>query len=261
MSQSSLRSRDLLAYYRELCEQTLTVVDLETTGSVGSSRVIEVSILQASLKHGIQQQVTHLINPQVPVPSVITWLTGINQTMIDTALPPTDVWLECLPLLEVGVLTAHNLAFDYGFLQSEYGIMGVPFRRPLHLQLCTVLLARLLLPELRSRALQALVTHFGFDVGRSHRAESDTLACWLLAKQLLRQVQNQDDETLLALFAEQWVSANHAATILNCPLDKVSAIAKKAKLKSKYSQHRKTNLYRRGDIENLIESEQMSLSF
>jgi len=253
-SQSALRSNDLLAYYRDLCEQTLTVVDLETTGGTARNcRVIEVSILQASLKHGIQNQVTHLVNPKVPVPYQITRLTGISQAMVDPAPESEEIWRECLPMLENGVITAHNLAFDYSFIQSEYGLIGVNFRRPFNLQLCTVILARLLLPELRSRALPALVSHFGFDVGRSHRAESDTLACWMLAKLLLRQIQNQDDASLLALFAEQSITSGDAADLLNCSLVEIGSIAKKAKLKARYSQHRGSNLYRRGDIENLID--------
>lgn len=104
-------STDLLAFYRQVSQQPLTVVDVETTGyrAAGGCRVIEVSVLQATLADGIQQQQTHLVNPQVPVPEMITRFTGINQAMVDQAPLAAEVWHQYLPLLHTGVLTAHNL--------------------------------------------------------------------------------------------------------------------------------------------------------
>ena len=187
-------STELLAYYRRISQGLLTVVDVETTGHRPPlSRVIEVSVLQATLAEGIQQQQTHLLNPQVKVPASITRFTGISQAMVDAAPISADVWHEYLPLLNTGILTAHNLAFDYGFLKSELNFVDVPFSRPEDEQLCTVILSRLMLPDLPSRSLPNLVEHFGFDVGRSHRAEADTLACWLLAERLLTEIQQESD--------------------------------------------------------------------
>jgi DNA polymerase-3 subunit epsilon len=253
LSQTALRSSHLLAYYRYICEQTFTVVDVETTGiGADCSRVIEVSVLRASIREDFQEQVTYLINPQVLIPPQITCLTGIYQSMVDAAPASAEVWGECLPLLQRGILTAHNLPFDYAFLQSEYDRLGILFARPSDQRFCTLALARILLPELRSRSLSALVQYFNFDVGRSHRAEADTLACWMLAKQLLVQIRNMDDEALLDMFAQQWINATDAAALLGCSESEVGSVMKRSRASSRSHSRSGNGRYRRGDVESLL---------
>ncbi|MEM0980792.1 MAG: 3'-5' exonuclease [Cyanobacteria bacterium P01_H01_bin.58] len=253
--QSALLSTDLLAYYRNVSQSLLTVVDVETTGSLPDrgARVIEVSILQGTLKDGIQHQETHLINPGVRIPAMITRVTGITQSMVAQGLFPEDVWPECLELLETGILTAHNLEFDYRFLQSEYRQLEHPFIRPMEQQLCTVLLSRLLLADLPSRSLPNLVEHFGFDVGPSHRAGADTRACWLLAEKLLTQIQTEPEETLIEQFGRQWIRLKDAAAILRCPAKKAQMLLEDSGIESRFSKRKNRPLYRRGDVERIME--------
>lgn len=262
--QSALLSKDLLAYYRRVSQSQLTVVDVETTGSLPyrGARVIEVSVLQASLADGICHQETHLINPGVRVPAMITRVTGITQTMVAQGLFPEDVWPGCLDLLETGVLTAHNLEFDYRFLQSEYQHLEHRFARSPSEQLCTVLLSRLLLADLPSRSLPNLVKHFEFDVGASHRAGADTRACWLLAEMLLKQIQTEDESVLLERFGRQWIRLQDAAAILQCPAKKAQQILTEAGIDSRFSKRKNRPLYRRGDVERIWQErngEQLSL--
>ena len=263
--QSALRSQDLLAYYRQVSQSLLTVVDVETTGSLPArgARVIEVSLLQATLADGVQHQETYLINPGVRVPKMITQVTGITPAMVAQGAFPETIWPECLERLEQGVLTAHNLEFDYSFLQAEYRHLEHRFLKPPEQQFCTVLLSRLLLADLPSRRLPDLVRHFQFDVGTSHRAEADTYACWLLAQNLLTQIQNEADDALLDLFARQWVRLPDAAALLQQPQKVVQARLTEAGVESRFSKRKNRPLYRRGDVEQLLlaqgDAEQMSL--
>ncbi|MGD1906801.1 MAG: PolC-type DNA polymerase III [Leptolyngbyaceae cyanobacterium] len=249
--QSALRSRELLAYYRQVSNALLTVVDVETTGSLPyrGARVIEVSVLQASLAEGIQHQETHLINPGVRVPKMITRVTGINQSMVNQGTFPETVWPDCLGLLEQGTLTAHNLEFDYGFLQAEYRHLDHRYQRPAMERFCTVLLSRLLLADLPSRSLPKLVVHFGFDVGPSHRAEADTKACWLLAELLLRQIQDESDDALIKRFGQQWIRLVDAATILGYSQTVTQQQLEAAGIDSRFSKRKNYPLYRRRDVE------------
>lgn len=249
--ESLLLSTDLLDTYRRFSRDLLTVVDVETTGRPEPhQRVIEVSVVQASLAEGIRSQVTHLINPLLQIPVGIVAFTGISQAMVETAPLAEQVWPQVLPLLRTGVLTAHNLSFDYRFLQQEYRHLGIEFERPLQQQLCTVELARLLLPELPSRSLPALVQHFGFPVDRSHRAEADTLACWWLAERLLTQIQQEEEEVLLARFGRQWISAKQAAQILNLSQKRTRALLEEARITAR-SSRTGMYLYRRDDVEQI----------
>lgn len=245
-------STDLLAYYRRLGQETLTVVDVETSGySPADGRVIEVSVLQATLADGIQQQQTQVINPPIRVPEKITRFTGISQAMVDHAPLAETVWPQYLPLLSTGILTAHNLAFDYAFIQAELALLGIEFARSSTEQLCTVILARLMLPDLPSRSLPDLVRHYQFPVGRSHRAEADTLACWLLAERLLTEVQTEADEVLLARFARQWLRLCDAAAILGCSDKRARSRLTQAGVEPRRVGRHNTPMYQRGDVERV----------
>lgn len=252
-------STELLAYYRRISQQRLTVVDVETTGRYpSSSRVIEVSVLQASLADGIQQQKTNLIHPQTRIPAKIARFTGISQAMVETELPAAAVLPDYLPLLNTGILTAHNLEFDYPFLQAEYRRLGIEFNRPDTAHLCTVQLARLMLPDLPSRSLPDLVRHFQFPVSQSHRAEADTLACWFLAERLLTEMLQEEDSDLLARFARQWIPAGYAARILGCSQTEAISRLSAAGAASRFGGRGRsgTIMYRRGEVERMFYDQQ-----
>jgi DNA polymerase III subunit epsilon len=257
-------SKQLLSHYRSLSQQRLTLVDVETTGRYAAgSRVIEISVIQATLADDIQHQQTSLINPQEPIPAKITGFTGITQEMVKTAPIADQVLPEYLPLLQSGVLTAHNLEFDYSFLQAEFGRLDIAFDRPETEQLCTVQLSRLMLPDLPSRSLPDLVRHFRFKVGKSHRAEADTIACWLLAKHLLTEINAEADPVLLAKFARQWLPLKTAAQLLGCSQTDGRSRLTDAKVDSRFVGRgsKGTGMYRRGDVERVAgeQDEQMSL--
>lgn len=255
-------STDILAFYRNLCSRTLTVVDLETSGhKPPRSRAIEVSVLNASLKDGILNQETYLINPGVSLPPIITEITGITQEMLEDAPPPEEVWTKCLPLLNQGVLTAHNIGFDYPFIRSEYARLGIPFHRSKSEQFCTVRFSRLMLSELPSRSLPNLVKHFQFPVGRSHRAEADTMACWLLAELLLKEIANVDDEVVLARIGRQLLSISDAVKIIGGSQKTARARLDAAGVEPFVSQRTGTHFFRRADVERVYwQRHQLSLS-
>jgi len=80
----SMTSVEILDYYRSISTETFTVIDLETTGGQGyRDRIIEISALKATLKDGIVQISTDLINPQIQIPKQIQRFTGISQSMVD----------------------------------------------------------------------------------------------------------------------------------------------------------------------------------
>lgn len=243
---------DLIAHYRQLAQQPLTVVDVETTGQYADKhRVIEVSVLRATIAEGIQAQQTYLVNPGVKVPEKISRFTGITQDMVDQGTPPATAFPACLPLLSGGVLTAHNLKFDYAFLQAEYARLGMTFDRPEEAQLCTVRLARQMLPELPSRRLPDLVRHFEFSVGTSHRAEADTIACWLLVKRLLSELLDESDEVLHARFAQLWMPIRHAAKLLGCTPSEAKARLNALGAPTRTYGQRQKLMYQRGDIDRV----------
>lgn len=263
IAQSALLSDHLLAYYRQVTESPLTVVDVETTGSrPHEGRVIEIAVIQGSLETGITYETSFLVNADVRVPAVITRLTGITTAMVNEGTAAETVWSALQSRLSQGILTGHNLAFDYGFIQSEYRRLGQTFQRAERQRFCTVLLSRLLLADLPSRSLPQLVKHFGFDVGRSHRALADTKACWLLANLLLTQMKETSDAHLKQQFTQQWVPLREAAKIFTCTKRELQQQLERRGCEHKASRRSNRYLYRRGDIESLYKElypQQLSL--
>lgn len=248
-------SPQLLHHYRQLSQQPLTVVDIETTGSLAfKHRMTEVSVLQASLADGIREQQSTLLNPEALIPAKIVRITGITPEMVETAPTAAEALPDYLPLLQTDVLTAHNLEFDYGFLQAEYRRLGIEFTRPEAMQLCTVELSRLMLPDLPSRSLPKLVQHFQFPIDTSHRAAADTLACWLLAERLLTEVCNEEDEVLLARFARQVMPLKYAAQLLGQRQKKAAKLLMSLGIEGKVVARGRSStlLYRRGEVERAV---------
>ena len=168
-----------------LPEIDFCVLDTETSGGRAvDDRVIEVAAFH--YRDGIILDRFHsLINPGRPIPSWITDLTGIDDAMVASA-PRFEAIADPLRIfLDRGVFVAHNAGFDYGFLQREFARMGQVWNRP---RLCTVKLARQLLPELPSRSLGFLCDQLLIEIENRHRAAGDAEATVYVLKDLLRRL-------------------------------------------------------------------------
>jgi DNA polymerase-3 subunit epsilon len=167
-------------------DATFVVTDTETTGtSAESNRVIELGAVKVE-DGEIVDRFQQLINPQRSIPGRITKLTGITTGMVFDAPTVDAVLPDYLKFLGDGILTAHNLSFDKGFLDAELERMG---RDPLdHETLCTVRLARRLLPGLDSKGLSRLVQFYDISVDGRHRALGDAEATGHVLKRLLSQL-------------------------------------------------------------------------
>jgi DNA polymerase-3 subunit epsilon len=78
-------------------------------------------------------------------------------------------------LLSGCLFIAHNVFFDYRFLQYEFARLGLSFTAPL---LCSVRLSRLLYPDYRHHNLGVLIDRFQLGATQRHRALDDAEAVW-----------------------------------------------------------------------------------
>lgn len=158
-----------------LKDASLALVDVETSGTRAlSSRVIEIGILR--IEGGVcTKTYRSTINPGVPVPAWITALTGIAQEEVNDAPSFYDIADDVEPLLRDAIFVAHNVAFDYSFIEREFARIGRRFRAP---RLCTARLSRTLFPHLRRHSLSHLIERHGLLVMERHRAWDDAYALW-----------------------------------------------------------------------------------
>ncbi len=168
----------------ELTRESFVVVDVETTGTrpLSGDRVTEIAVVQ--VKDGIATTVfDSLINPERSIPPAIMSLTNISWEMVKDAPRFRDVCHQLIGVLEGSVFVAHNASFDWRFISSE--IQRATGRKLIGRQLCTVRLARRLLPQLRRRNLDSLCYHYGIDNAARHRAGGDALATAQILLRLL----------------------------------------------------------------------------
>jgi DNA polymerase III subunit epsilon len=159
----------------ELHQQPFVVVDVETTGTRPNAgdRVTEIAVVRVC--NGVATPVfDSLINPERAIPPAITAITQISWAMVKDAPRFRDVCDQLLGVLEGHVFVAHNAGFDWRFISAE---VERAMRRPLQGRtLCTVRLARRLVPQLRRRNLDSVANHFGIDIVARHRAGGDAVA-------------------------------------------------------------------------------------
>ena len=158
-----------------LSELCYAVVDVETTGgSYGHGhRMTEIAIYE--VRCGVvEDEYRSLVNPGRSIPRHIAALTGINDRMVASAPFFDHIAADVLERLEGRIFVAHNVRFDWGWVSRQLAeaLGEVPDVE----RLCTVQMARRLLPRLRRRNLDEVARHYGIDVADRHRAHGDALA-------------------------------------------------------------------------------------
>lgn len=149
------------------------VIDLETTGGLPKrDRIIEVGIVLTDGQQIIDKYHS-LIDPERSIPPEITRITGISNEMVSGKPRFYEVARDIVEWTEGRVFVAHNVRFDYGFLQYSYRDLGYTFSRKV---LCTARLSRQLFPHLTSHALGSLIRSFDLQVENRHRALDDAMA-------------------------------------------------------------------------------------
>lgn len=177
-----------------LASLSFAVVDVETTGSMAlaGDRITEVAV--TVVRDGrVTDSFETLVNPGRPIPAYITRLTNITSAMVQHAPTFREVAPRVVDAISGHVFTAHNATFDWRFISAELSRadgLELAGRR-----LCTVKLARKLLPQLQRRSLDYLALHYGVEIANRHRAGGDALATARCLVRLLEEARDRGCET------------------------------------------------------------------
>lgn len=160
-----------------------SIIDIETTGnSPNFGKITEFALYQYNGEK-ITKEYSTLINPEMDIPYYITQLTGINNQMVQNAPRFYEVAKTIVELTAGRTFVAHNVSFDYNFLKQEFARLEYHFNRK---TLCTVKLARKLLPGHASYSLGKLCSDLGIEIKERHRAAGDAFATVKLFEILLK---------------------------------------------------------------------------
>jgi DNA polymerase III epsilon subunit family exonuclease len=144
--------------------------------------VIEVAAVR--LERGrITDRWRTFCRPDRPVPSFITRLTGIEDSDVADAPAFDEIAGDLRRRLQGALFTAHNARFDAAFLRAEFARAGQPWSAE---RLCTVKLARKLMPGLGGWSLDAVTLATGVGILDRHRALGDAVATAEVLRRLLR---------------------------------------------------------------------------
>ncbi len=150
-----------------------TIIDLETTGlTPDPDGIIEIGAVRVEGCR-VVAHFEQLVQPTKAPPPFIVRLTGITPEMLCGQPRLHEIWSRLRDFIAGSVVVAHNATFDLGYLNLAAQRFD---RSPLtDVYLCTLKLARRLLPEVRRRGLDALAEFFGLETSGRHRALGDAL--------------------------------------------------------------------------------------
>lgn len=154
------------------------VFDVETPNSLNDRMsALGITVLE---KGRVAEEFYTLIDPQTWFARFNVELTGISPA--DVADSPTfpEVWEAARPLMESGILAAHNAPFDMGVLSKCLKAYGIP--SPRHFPyVCTCRMGRRMCPDFPNHRLDTMCSRFGIDLSH-HNAGSDAHAAAMLLK-------------------------------------------------------------------------------
>lgn len=172
-----------------MINQTYAVVDLETTGqSKSKDRIIQIAIVL--IENGqVTKQFSSFVNPEIPIPGFIQELTNISVLDVENAPTFNEIAQQVYTFIEGAIFVAHNVAFDFSFLQAELNRAQMP--KLYCKQIDTLELCKILFPTSDSYQLGELAKDLNIELENAHRADDDALAtakllqkCWEKTLQL-----------------------------------------------------------------------------
>jgi DNA polymerase-3 subunit epsilon len=159
-----------------LAEVTFVVVDVETTGGAANNGDEITEIGAVKLRGGeCLGTFQTLVNPGVPIPPSITYLTGITQAMVVPAPRISEVVPAFLEFARDAVVVGHNVRFDLSFLNAAMRREGYGRFGARSVDTCA-LARRLVRDEVANCKLSTLANHFRLATRPTHRALEDALA-------------------------------------------------------------------------------------
>ncbi|QEA47736.1 DNA polymerase III subunit epsilon [Leuconostoc lactis] len=183
--------------------KTFVVVDLETTGQsvARGGRIIQIGMTFIKNRR-IIDHFESFVDPGQPIDRNIQQLTHISEKDVRDAPYFEEIAPVLRNMLQDTVLIAHNINFDYPYLNDELARTGFPvLNNP---AIDTVQLAQILLPTAPGYRLLDLTTFLNITLNNAHRANADAQATALLFLKLWQKAEQLPVVVLQQLQFGQW---------------------------------------------------------
>lgn len=189
--------KDVVTGYYEGRElDDFVVFDLETTGlSAKNDKITEIGAVKI-INGKVVDKFSQLINPQIPIPALITKLTGITDEMVKDQPTIENVIMDFKSFIGESILVAHNASFDMGFIRENMKTSGIHITNPV---LDTLELSRAVYPGLKSHKLNLVAKHLKVELLNHHRAVDDSEATAMILLKTLEILNDKGINTLQGL--------------------------------------------------------------
>ena len=153
------------------------VFDFETTGpSMPGDEIMEIGAMKCTYDGKEIARFSELINPNCPIGSYVSMLTGISKSMVASAPPMEYVFPKFLDFIGDLPLVGHGIkAFDFRFLDGTCFYGNYPFKTNDYIDTVNVAHRVLAKANLTKFSVESLIRYFGLKMRSAHRAMNDTL--------------------------------------------------------------------------------------
>lgn len=186
--------------------------DLETTGvNITNDRVVEISILKV-FPNGNKESKTWLINPEMPIPPVVSAIHGITDDKVANEPTFKELASEINTMIKDADLAGFNSnRFDIPLLAEEMLRAGIDF----DMKSRVAVDVQTIFHKMEQRTLSAAYKFYcDKSLENAHTAEADTLATYeVLKAQIERYDELENDTKFLAEFSSRKKFADFAGFI------------------------------------------------
>lgn len=192
-------------------------LDTETTGLYPAQghRIIEVAAVEVINRRLTKNHFHYYINPDREIDQGAQEVHGISLEFLQDKPRFADIAKDLIDFIADAELIAHNAPFDVGFLNSEFGMLGLKTVEDITAKVTdTLKLAKEMRPGQRNN-LDALCKHFGIDNSKR------TLHGALLDAELLADVymaMTRGQESLMMALDEPAQAVSEMAAGTNAPI-------------------------------------------
>ncbi len=177
-----------------MIQQPIAFIDVETTGlDYDKAEIIELGLVLAKMKDGefvVIDQLDLKIQPkhlETAEPAALR-VNGYNEADWMFGVTLEDAMKLFAQKTEGAVFTAHNVTFDYGFIERAFKDTGVENKMHYH-RLDTISMAIAMLhdqDDISRFSLKALTEYFGVENKKAHSAFADAYATYEIFKKLFK---------------------------------------------------------------------------
>lgn len=173
--------------------QEFVVFDLETTGfSNINDKITEIGAVKIR-DFEIVDRFSELVNPEKDISYRVQELTGITNEMVKDKPTIEEILPKFMEFVGDDVLVAHNADFDTGFIMQKCKEQGLEYKNK---KVDTLMLARIMLPNLKRYKLDKVAKEVGVQLLNHHRAVDDAEATANIFIKFLGMLKKQGVEKL-----------------------------------------------------------------